>query len=470
MCCALNRGLQRLRPVRHLGRRLPSVRLPSVRLPRALAGLAVVLLATVTSAQSKPPAQSKLPPVVVAPVIDAEVNSAQRIVGTVNPLRTSIIGSAVAGRVETMDIDLGDAVATGATLATLRKQTMELEKAAAEAERDLALYQLNELKNGPLPEDVAEAEALALGAKSAMENAATSLRRLRSLVASGASTAADIEDATERAAISTYAFKAAEASRRRTEQGPRAELIEQAQARLGLQEQNVLLIEDRIDKLDIRSPFDGFVAAKFTEVGAWINVGDPIAQVIQLDYVEVQAPTTADYAVKLKRGDMVRVEFPELPHKLWTGVVHRVVPVADTRARTYPVTIRLQNEIVGGSPLLLSGMLARVDLAVGSPVTLPLVPKDAVVLNERERAVFVVEPSENGATESGTTEQVAPKKGIVRKVPVQLGVAVGGMIQVIGNIKAGQYVVALGNERLTDGSEVEVSEVLATEELRSASR
>lgn len=465
MCCALKRGLQRLRPVGKLGRKLPSVRLPI-----ALARLAVVLLATVASAQSKSAAQSKLPPVVVAPVIDAQVNSAQRIVGTVNPLRTSIIGSAVAGRVEAMDIDLGDAVATGATLATLRKQTMMLEKAAAEAERDLALYQLNELKNGPLPEDVAEAEALALGAKSAMENAATSLRRLRSLVASGASTAADIEDATERAAISTYAFKAAEASRRRTEQGPRAELIEQAQARLDLQEQNVLLIEDRIDKLDIRSPFDGYVAAKFTEVGAWINVGDPIAQVIQLDQVEVQAPATADYAVKLKRGDTVRVEFPELPHKLWTGVVHRVVPVADTRARTYPVTIRLQNEIVDNIPQLLSGMLARVDLAVGSPVTLPLVPKDAVVLNERERAVFVVEPSENGATQSGSTAPAAPKKGIVRKVPVQLGVAVGGMIQVVGNIKAGQYVVTLGNERLTDGSEVEVSEVLATEELRSAAR
>lgn len=448
MRCALNLGVQLLRPVRGLGRKLPSV----------LAGLVAVLLATAATAQSK------LPPVVVVRVVDAEVNSAQRIVGTVNPMRTSIIGSAVAGRVETMDIDQGDAVMAGDTLATLRKQTMELEKAAAEAERDLAVHQLNELKNGSLPEDVAEAEALALSAKSAMENAMTSLRRLRSLVASGASTAADIEDATERAAISEYAFKAAEASRRRTEQGPRVELIEQAHARLDLQEQNVLLIDDRIEKLTILSPFDGYVAAKFTEVGAWINVGDPIAQIIQLDQVEVQAPTTADYAVQLKRGAKVSVEFPEFPGKLWTGVVHRVVPVADARARTYPVTIRLENEIINGSPQLLSGMLARVDLSL-AVAKLPLVPKDAVVLNENERDVYVVEPLEQSLAEGAV-----PKQGIVRKIPVQLGVAVGGMIQVTGAVKAGQYVVVLGNERLTDGSQVEVSKVLTTEELRSASR
>lgn len=449
MCHVLTTVVPLPRPLCHRGGRLLGV----------LAGFALSVLPTAVTAQSK------LPPVVVVRVVEAEVNSAQRIVGTVNPMRTSTIGSAVAGRVETMDIDQGDEVMAGDTLATLRKQTMELEKAAAAAERDLAVHQLNELKNGSLPEDVAEAEALALSAKSAMENAMTSLRRLRSLVASGASTAADIEDATERAAISEYAFKAAEASRRRTEQGPRVELIEQARARLDLQEQNVLLIDDRIEKLKIVAPFNGFVAAKFTEVGAWINIGDPIAQIIQLDQVEVQAPTTADYAVKLKSGDTVRVEFPELPHKLWTGVVHRVVPVADARARTYPVTIRLENELVNGSPLLMSGMLARVDLSVGSPVTLPLVPKDAVVLNESQRAVYVVEPSVK-SLEEGT----APKQGIVRKIPVQLGVAVGGMIQVTGVVKAGQYVVVLGNERLTDGSAVEVVEVLATEELRSASR
>lgn len=402
-------------------------------------------------------AQTDAPPVAVALVREATVNTGFRVVGTVNPLRTVTIGSAAGGRVQDFLVELGQAVKAGMPVAQLRTETLHIELRAAQAELELSRQQLTELENGSRPEEIAEAKANALGAEAAMKNAANQLQRMQSLSVTRAATDADLEDARERAEFTQYALSAAEALLRQIEEGPRVEQIAQARAQVDLKTQNVRLIEDRISKHTIRAPFDGFIAAEFTEMGAWINSGDPIVQLIELNQVEIRAPVPADYATRLRRGDTVLVEFPELPDRLLTGTINRIVPFADSRARTFPVLIRMQNEIRDGVPLLMAGMMARVDLPAGQQKTMPLVPKDALVLNDKQRAVFVVDrdpPAEAGGQAGG---------GVAREVPVELGVAAGGMIQVDGQLTAGEQVVVVGNERLVPGTRVSVVEVIESE-------
>ena len=99
--------------------------------------------------------------------------------------------------------------------------------------------------------------------------------------------------------------------------------------------------------------------------------------------------------------------------------------------------------------MLLAGMLARVDVPVGQRIKLPLVPKDALVLNGKDRSVFVVDfDNKDNSINSAT--------GFVRKVAVELGVASDDRIQVIGEIKAGDFVVVEGNERLVPNSQVKI--------------
>ena len=213
----------------------------------------------------------------------------------------------------------------------------------------------------------------------------------------------------------------------------------------------------------IVAPFDGFVAAEFTEVGAWISQGDPVAQIVQLDEVEIQVPTTAQNAVRLRRGDTIRIEFPELPGQLFIGKFERIVPMADTRSRTFPIYIRMKNQVDDGVPLLLAGMLARVDLPTGQRKLMPLVSKDALVLNEDKCSVFVVDVGTN----SKATKPIQPDAGQVvalREVPVELGVASGELIQIRGEVGAGDWVVTLGNERLDDKDEVAIQRVIENEE------
>ena len=87
----------------------------------------------------------------------------------------------------------------------------------------------------------------------------------------------------------------------------------------------------------------------------------------------------------------MRVEFPELPSEIFLGTVDRIVPVAESRARTFPVYVRMKNKFDGDRPMLLAGMLARVELPASRRQVMPLVPKDALVLNQSDRSVFVVD-------------------------------------------------------------------------------
>lgn len=395
-------------------------------------------------------------PVVVARVIEADVKSGQRVVGNVKPLRSSVIGSAVDGRVEAFLVNQGDQVEDGQVLARLRTETLEIELAAAEAELELYRQQLAALENGSRPEDIAEAEANMLGAKAAVRNANSKLRRIQSLASTRAASDSDLEDAKEQAAAAQFALQATEALLQRITEGPRAEMIAQAHAQVELQKQRRNLLKDRIQKFTITAPFDGFIAAEFTEVGAWVARADPIAQVIQLDEVEIEAPVPAEAAVSLRKGDNIRVEFPELPEELLVGTVARVVPVAELRTRTFPVQIRLKNSIRNGTPMLMAGMLARIELPAGTRQRLPLVPKDSLVLNGNERSVFLVDLESENASDSGYSS--VGKTGTVRKVDVDLGVAVDGRIQVRGDIHVGDLVVVVGNERLISNSKVTIIE------------
>ena len=383
----------------------------------------------------------------VTHVIERELNVGHRVVGSVTPIRSSTVGTAVDGRVMEFLVDVGDAVTKGDVLAKLRTGTLEIELKAAEAELDLRKEELHELENGSRPEEISEARARMLAAQAIRQNESSNLTRLEQLVKRQAVNPTDLDDARARAESTGQILIALQAALSRIESGPRGEQIAQAQARVDLQQAQVELTNDRILKYTIRAPFDGFVTAEHTEVGEWVSNADPIVDVIALDQVEILCNVPAEQAVRLQRGRDIRIEFQELPGEVFTGRIDQVVPIADSRTRTFPVIIRLQNRMHDdGRPLLLAGMLARAVLPTGTLTTMPLVPKDALVLNGNRRYVFIVDPGAGANT---------PSK--VRSVPVTLGVSDAELIQVDGALKAGDVVVVRGNERLKPGQEVTVS-------------
>ena len=350
---------------------VPRVAIPPVALNH-LALVAWVLGAACVSAQP-PPA-----PVVVAPVIEEEVAAGQTFVGTVQPLKTATIGSAVAGRVLEYSIQVGDRVEEGATLAQLLTATIRLELAAAEAELELRSKELLELENGSLDEEIAQSKARLLGAKAQKEYLESRAKRFE--VLSAASAREERENAVAAAATAAAELKAAEAAFQLAEKGPRKEKIAQARARVAAQQAQVDLLNDRIRKYTVVTRFAGYVTAEHTELGEWLKVGDPVAEVAALDQVEVVAQVVENQVPFVQLGMTVRVEIPSLADQVFTGEVVSVAPQGDLRSRTFPVRVQVENVLTKEGPKIKSGMFARVTLPTGAKTMAMLTPKDAIVL------------------------------------------------------------------------------------------
>ncbi len=388
----------------------------------------------------------------VATVVQKDVSEGQAYVGSVMPARRTTVGSAVAGRVETLFVDEGDAVGmmdnddrevSGQELVQLRTSTIDLEIAAATAEARLREKEWEELKNGSRPEEIAQATARWESAAALATYAEARFNRIGELYRKNTSATQEQFDEARSAKIA--ADKVLEGARAELDlvtQGPRGEKIEQAKARWDMAEAEVQRLQDMRAKYTLRAPYPGYVVSMLTEKGAWIQQGDPVAEIVELDPVEIVVSVPEAYITALREGMQIRAEVDALPDQLFEGTVYRIVPQADLRSRTFPVKVRLSNPAPGGDPLLKAGMLARVMLAVGEPRPALMVPKDALVLDVRATQIVVVD-----------------QKLQIRLIPVQLGVAQEGLIQVMdstGSLREGDQVVIRGNERLRPGQTVEI--------------
>lgn len=409
----------------------------------------ILLVVAASYADAQGPPRASL--VVVVPVVEKEVLVGQAFVGTVMPSRKATIGSAVDGRVIEFPLNEGDRVAKDQPLAQLLTDTISLEIAAAEAELELRRQALAELENGTRPEELEQAKARMSSAEARRNYLQARRERWQKLYeANRAISEEELDEAISSGIEAEQAYLEAKAANDLAIAGPRQEQIAQARAQVAMQQATVERLKDQLSKHTIVSRFDGYVTAEHTEVGQWVKQGDPVADVVALDEVEVVAYVVEQHVPHVQVGATVNIEVPAIPGQQFTGVVSEIVPQADVQARTFPVKVRVPNEFADEVPLLKAGMYARVSLPTGSKQTATLVPKDALVLGGAQPMVYVVE----GAKAEGDTGKVSP-------VPVQMGVAEGRRIQVTGPLQAGQMVVVQGNERLRPGQDVAVQRVAA---------
>ena len=381
--------------------------------------------------------------VVVAPVIEREIASELSYVANVNPNRRSIIGSAVDGRVIEYLVRAGQAVDKDQPLAKLRTGTIEIELAGAQAQLDLVRAELKELQNGSRPEEIKLAEANAKAAVAANEYAQTKLQRVERIFKASAGVSDDEYDAARAAASAAAAQSdASRHSLQLVREGPRAEKINQAASRVAVQEQVVTGLEDRIKKYTIRSPFAGFVSAESTEAGAWVRQGDPVAEVVEIDPVEVEVYVPESNIRFVQRGNQCDILIEAHPGESFQGTIDQIIPLGDARARTFPVRVLVDNPVGENGHRLLPGMLARATLPSGNRSSQLLVAKDALRIGG--------EPSIYRVTDNRA-----------EIVPVRIGAALGSWVAVesVGPIQlaVGDLTITRGNERLRPGQEVTIT-------------
>ena len=384
-------------------------------------------------------AQDEAQLVRVANIEKKVLAASQMNVGTVTPIRTSIIGSAVDGRVLQLLVEEGEAVEANQPVARLRTAILEIQLAGAKAELTQLEQRLAELENGATDEEVLQSQARMLAAEASRKFASWDYKRLSELFDKGqVVTENELQKAQSDAEKEEQLYQLANASHKLLIRGPRPEQIAQAKAQLLAQQESIRGIIEQIDRHTLRAPFNGYITVKHSEIGQWLGKGDPVVEIIQLDKVDVLTHVVTRNIKQLKIGTPVRVEVDGVESQILTGTVAAVVPQADIQARTFPVKIRVDNPTDESGAILKSGMLAKLSLPIGKDREMIVVPKDAIVLGGSKPIVFVVDSSN-------------PKSPKAKSVEVVLGISSGDSIAVTGALSERLKVVVRGNERLKEG-------------------
>lgn len=186
--------------------------------------------------------------------------------------------------------------------------------------------------------------------------------------------------------------------------------------------------ETNLDRTRIRAPFTGRIASREIQVGEFAGVGAAVARLVDTTNLEVTARAPASILGALAPGDLVEATWNG---ETVTTPVRAVVPVGDDVSRTLELRVALPQT---GWPI---GAAVRVRLATQRPRRATAAPRDALVLRADRVSVFKVDAGD-----------------IARRIDVDLGAADGDLIEVIGDVSAGDRLVIRGGERLRDGQAV----------------
>lgn len=184
----------------------------------------------------------------------------------------------------------------------------------------------------------------------------------------------------------------------------------------------------RLQHCVIRAPADGVVAKRLLEVGEWADTGAAVITLMDPRLLVVQSWVPANILPFVRPGTALKLD---VEGRVFQATVRIQVPVTDSRSRLYELRIQPQTDT------LRIGQSVRVAVPVAMPEPVLVVPRDALVL--RRDAISVIRI--NG-------------QDIAEQIPVTTGLASGSLIEVKGDLQAGDRVVIRGGERLRGGQAV----------------
>lgn len=375
--------------------------------------------------------------------------------GTTLPMREVLLRSQVEGRLLELEVDVGDPVVRGQTLARLDGAV--LESAVVQAEAELAA---RESEVASAQTEVSDARTRVEQARLELQQAQADAARFQKLAQQGAIT-------TQEAEQSQTAARTAEQALRSTEEQVRTRQreVEAAQRRVVAQQAVLEQQRERRSYTVLTSPITGFVLERLTESGNLVQAGSSIVRLGDFIQVKVVVQVSELELANIRLGQPVQVQLDALPDRQIRGKVNRISPAADPTARLVPVEVTIPNV----NRQIGSGLLARVNFARRGGERV-IIPETALAAGEESRR----KPSPGGdRPASGNRKSSDRRSGAPRSATlfvlvagdtprvsarsVQLGNQADGQVEVLSGLKPGESFVARSGAPLKDGDVVRLS-------------
>jgi RND family efflux transporter MFP subunit len=349
---------------------------------------------------------SSPPTVDVVRVVERPVSMMLSMPGELDPYQAVAVYPKVTGFVKTIQVDRGSRVRAGQTLAVLEAPELVARRAEARSKLNAA-------------------EALLAAARAKAEADVGTYDKLKAASATpGAIAGNDL----------LLAQKAMDADRSQ---------MAAAQGNVEAARQAMNAVTQLAGYLTVRAPFDGIVTERHVHPGALVGPGSgsgsetPLVRLVHNRRLRLVVPVPEAYAADITPGVVVSFTVAAYPGERFSGTVARIAHDVDVKTRTMAVELDVEN----GDGRLASGTFCQVAWPVRRSTPSLLVPSGSV------------------ASTTERTFVVRVRNGRAEWVDVETGLTSGSLVEVFGDLRAGDEVAARGTDEMAAGARVRAREV-----------
>lgn len=245
---------------------------------------------------------------------------------------------------------------------------------------------------------------------------------------------------------------------------------EQAKATLEMQ-------EVQLSFLTIRAPIDGVVTKRLLQEGMLVSSGMPLFNIVDPSSYILPIQVTERSLPRLRVGQQARVRIDSSGARDFLATVRRINPGVDPQSGTVKVILDFAP---GDYPYLRESAFARYSLVMDTHEDALVVPKDAIIEENAQRYVMVVEPAgapgpdsaEAGPAGGANGAEAAAAGGetrwIASRVEVETGLEDSDYTEILAGIDDESLVITLGQQTVDSGDLVRVGNMEAVLEARDA--
>lgn len=374
----------------------------------ACAAVAVIVdFGVLAEEAARPDQQRMLPSIVVTEAVERRIGDHVLATGSIEAIEEIHVSPLVDGLpIRTLIADIGDRVEQGGTLAVLDDEALLLEKSQLEArlaKAEAALIQFQA--------QLVEAEANS-------EEATRVARRAELLSANKTVSRAEVDRLKALATASDARFRSAEQS------------LSIAAADIKLARAQLDDIDLRLARTAVKAPVGGVISARNAKVGGVVaGSGLPLYTIIRDGLIEMKAEVAEADLIKLAVGQPATVKLAGSSTTV-PGKIRMVRPTVDPQTRLGTVHIA-----VADAAKARAGMYAS-----------------ATIIAEERHAVVLPRTSVMSAHGVSTVHKV--ENGVVRLVPVTVGIQDGPFVEILSGLEAGELAVAKAGAFVRDGDRI----------------
>jgi len=212
------------------------------------------------------------------------------------------------------------------------------------------------------------------------------------------------------------------------------EVFQQSKYDFESQKANYDLAELEFRYATIRTPISGVVAERLIKIGNMVLPNQAVFRVAGLDPLIAILHVPERQLGKLRTGLAAQLTVDASSTEPFTGRIKRISPVIDPATGTVKVTVEVRDP----SRRLKPGMFARINIIYDVHENVLTAPKDAIISEDRENAVFVVRDS------------------VAYRQIVTTGYVNTTAIEVLSGLKPGDTIVTTGKASLKDSARVQI--------------